>query len=303
MMIAKLHDAEPDIDTGQVGLLVADQFPEWAGLPLEPVASTGTDNVMLALGDRLVVRLPRTADAASSLSKEWKYPRMLGPQLPVPVPIPLAQGVSGRGYPWPWTVSGWLEGENPAPGHAYGTDLALDLARFIRVLHGADVGTEATKEALWSYRGGRLAARDAATRAAIASCAGLLDVPLLSAAWDAARQVVEGAGEQTWIHTDLQPGNLLIAEARLAGVIDWGGIAIGDPAVDLIVAWNLLEDKGRAAFRDAVGVDQATWERGRAWALSIGIIAYPYYVHTNPALARVSRYQIEQVVADISRTV
>ncbi|CAH0187023.1 MULTISPECIES: hypothetical protein [unclassified Arthrobacter] len=80
------------------------------------------------------------------------------------------------------------------------------------------------------------------------------------------------------------------------------GEAIGDPAVDLIVAWNLLEDKGRAAFRDAVGVDQTTWERGRAWALSIGIITYPYYVHTNPALARVSRYQIDQVVADISRT-
>jgi aminoglycoside phosphotransferase (APT) family kinase protein len=110
-------------------------------------------------------------------------------------------------------------------------------------------------------------------------------------------------GGQVWIHTDLQPGNLLIADGRLAGVLDWGGLAIGDPAVDLIVAWNLLEADGRTAFRLAFGVDQATWERGRAWALSVGVIAYPYYVHTNPALARVSKYQIEQVVADISRTV
>jgi aminoglycoside phosphotransferase (APT) family kinase protein len=302
MLITKLHDAEPDIDTSQVSLMVADQFPAWAGLPLEPVASSGTDNVMLTLGDRLVVRLPRTAAAVPSLSKEWKYPRMLASQLPAPVPIPVAQGAPGRGYAWPWTVSGWPAGENPSPGHAYGTEFAIDLADFTRALHAADVGNEAPAGPLRSYRGGPLAARDAPTRSAIANCEGLLDVRLLTAAWDKARQVSEGEGKPVWIHTDLQPGNLLTAGARLAGVLDWGGLAIGDPAVDLIVAWNLLEDEGRAAFRDAVGVDQATWERGRAWALSIGIIAYPYYVHTNPPLARVSRYQIEQVVADISRT-
>ena len=302
MLMTKLHDAEPDIDTKQVSLMVADQFPAWAGLPLEPVSSSGTDNVMLTLGGRLVVRLPRTAAAVPSISKEWKYARILGPQLPAPVPIPLALGAPGRGYAWPWTVSGWLAGENPSPGHAYGTEFAIDLANFIRALHAADVGNEAPAGPLRSYRGGPLAARNAPTRSAIASCEGPLDVRLLTAAWDTARQVSEGEGKPVWIHTDLQPGNLLTAHARLAGVLDWGGLAIGDPAVDLIVAWNLLEDEGRAAFRDAVGVDQATWERGRAWALSIGVTAYPYYLHTNPALAQVSRYQIEQVVADISRT-
>ncbi len=302
MLITKLHDAEPDIDTDQVSLMVADQFPAWAGLPLEPVSSSGTDNVMLTLGDRLVVRLPRIAAAVPSISKEWKYPRMLGPQLPAPVPIPLAEGKPGRGYAWPWSVSGWLAGENPSPGQAYGTEFASDLANFIRALHAADVGNEVPAGLLWSYRGGPLAARDGPTRSAIASCEGLLDVRLLTAAWDKARRVTEREGKPVWIHTDLQPGNLLTADARLAGVLDWGGLAIGDPAVDLIVAWNLLEDEGRAAFREAVGVDLATWERGRAWALSIGVIAYPYYLHTNPALALVSRYQIEQVVADISRS-
>ena len=74
MLISKLHDGEPDIDTDQVGLMVADQFPAWAGLPLVPVASTGTDNVMLTLGDSLVVRLPRMAAAVPALSKEWTYP-------------------------------------------------------------------------------------------------------------------------------------------------------------------------------------------------------------------------------------
>jgi len=86
---------------------------------------------------------------------------------------------------------------------------------------------------------------------------------------------------------------------RLAGVLDWGGLAIGDPAVDLIVAWNLLDASARATFRAAVNVDDSTWDRGRVWALSIGIVAYPYYVDSNPALAAVSRHQIEQVLADL----
>ncbi len=301
MPVAKLHDSEPDIDVAQVGRLVADQFPRWAGLPLAPVTASGTDNVMLRLGDRLVVRLPRTVSAVPSLRKEVRYAPTLGPRLPVPVPVPLALGVPGQGYPWPWTVSGWLAGENPSPGYAHGPGLAVDLANFITALHAADVGTETSAGPLRTYRGGPLGARDVPTRSAIDSCADLLDPALLTAAWDEARRVSEWEGDSVWVHTDLQPGNLLAAGGRLAGVLDWGGLAIGDPAVDFIVAWNLLDEENRAVFRDAVDVDGPTWDRGRAWALSIGIIAYPYYVDTNPQLARVSKYQIEQAVADIFR--
>lgn len=302
MLIAKLHDAEPDIDIDQVGRMITDQFPGWAGLPLAPVPSSGTDNVMLRLGGQLVVRLPRIVSAVPSLRKELRYANVLGPHLPAAVPIPVAQGTPGWCYPWPWTVSRWLEGENPTPGRACGPALAVDLANFIRALHTADIGNGTPVGLLRSYRGGPLAATDAATRSAIAGCDGLLDMSLLTAAWETARRVSEGDGKAVWIHTDLQPGNILTANARLAGVLDWGGLAIGDPAVDLIVAWNLLDDTARALFRDAINVDEPMWERGRAWALAIGIIAYPYYVDTNPSLAHVSRYQIEQVVADIAQS-
>lgn len=300
MLLQKLHADEVDIDTASIGLMIKDQFPQWAGLPLVPVSPSGTDNVMLRLGDELVVRLPRIASAVPALLKELRYSPLLGPQLPASVPIPLAQGEPGRGYPWPWTVSGWIDGKNPSPGAGAGMALAGALGQFIAVLHSIDTGDGRRRASLRSYRGGPLAARDAPTRAAMAMCEGLLDIPLLAAAWNACLQAPEERGECVWIHADLQPGNLLVRDGRLAAVLDWGGLSIGDPAVDLIVAWNLFDAAGRAAFREAIAVDEPMWARGRAWALSIGIIAYPYYVGTNASLAAVSRHQIGQVLTDLS---
>ena len=165
---------------------------------------------MLRLGDQLVVRLPRIASAVPSLAKESQYSPLLGAaHLPAPIPVPLAQGTPGRGYPWPWTVYGWLEGENPSPGHSTGRGLATDLATFIRTLHAADLGNKAPLGPLWSCRGGPLAARDAPTWSAIDRCQGLLDTSVLTAAWDTVRRVSEGNGTQVWIHTDLHPGKIL----------------------------------------------------------------------------------------------
>jgi aminoglycoside phosphotransferase (APT) family kinase protein len=60
------------------------------------------------------------------------------------------------------------------------------------------------------------------------------------------------------------------------------------------VAWNLLPAETRGVFRAALPVDDATWARGRGWALSVGLIALPYYQHTNPVLAGISRTRSPQ---------
>lgn len=101
------------------------------------------------------------------------------------------------------------------------------------------------------------------------------------------------------MHSDLQPGNILVRNGRRASVIDWGGLALGDPAVDCIVAWTLLGSQTRPTFRAHVGVDDTTWARGRAWALSIALVALPYYVHSNEQITAWSRYAIDQVVGDM----
>ncbi len=75
-------------------------------------------------------------------------------------------------------------------------------------------------------------------------------------------------------------------------------MASGDPACDLQVAWNLLTPAARARFRQRLAVDDATWERGRGWALSVALIQLPYYRDTNPGLAANSRHTIAAVLAD-----
>jgi aminoglycoside phosphotransferase (APT) family kinase protein len=81
-------------------------------------------------------------------------------------------------------------------------------------------------------------------------------------------------------------------------VIDFGCVGVGDPACDLIPAWNLLDVPARAIFRAALAVDDATWARGRGWALSIALVALPYYEHTNQALADSARHVIRELVAE-----
>jgi aminoglycoside phosphotransferase (APT) family kinase protein len=84
----------------------------------------------------------------------------------------------------------------------------------------------------------------------------------------------------------------------LTGVIDWAGAGVGDPACDLIIAWGLLPSEARPAFRERLGVDDATWARGRGWALSLALIAIPYYQHTNPEFAATARQLLREVLAD-----
>jgi aminoglycoside phosphotransferase (APT) family kinase protein len=81
-------------------------------------------------------------------------------------------------------------------------------------------------------------------------------------------------------------------------VIDFGCLGVGDPAVDLIVAWNFLPSDARAAFRAALGVDDTTWARGRGWALYTGLVALPYYQNSNPRLASLARRTLQVVLEE-----
>jgi aminoglycoside phosphotransferase (APT) family kinase protein len=289
-----MHADEFGIDVVLVRRLVAAQFPQWADLSIEPVRSAGTDNAIYRLGDEMAVRLPRIAGATGQIELEHRWLPLLAPLLPLAVPLPLAKGRPGEGYPWHWAVCRWLEGE-PATSERI-TDLrqaAIDLAGFITALQQAD-----PEHGPASPRGGLLAARDERTRAAIAALHGKIDTGSVTAAWDAALRAPAWTGPPVWAHGDLYDGNVLVERGRLSAVIDFGVLGVGDPACDLIVAWSLFTPETRAVFRAELAVDDATWARGRGWALSVALIALPYYETTNPVMVANAAHRIEEVLAD-----
>jgi aminoglycoside phosphotransferase (APT) family kinase protein len=295
-----MHADEVDTDASLVRRLLAAQFPSWAGLPIEPVPSAGTENAIYRLGTEMAVRLPRIHGDTGQVDKLHQWLPTLAELLPLTIPVPLAKGEPGEGYPWHWSVYPWLEGENATPERiADPGQAATALGQFVAALQRIDPAGGPSPGQHNFFRGVPLAARDSHTRTAIEALHGVLDTDAATAAWDAALQVPAWHGPPVWIHGDLQTGNLLARGGRLSAVIDFGGLGVGDPACDLITAWDLLSAETREVFRTAVRVDDATWARGRGWALSIGLIGLPYYLDTNPEFVRYARRLIDETLADL----
>jgi aminoglycoside phosphotransferase (APT) family kinase protein len=286
------------VEAALVGRLVAAQFPQWADLPVRPVALAGWDNRTFHLGDELSVRLPSHERYVAQVEKERRWLPRLAPLLPLPIPVPVAQGAPGEGYPWPWSVYRWLPGapatvERIADLRAF----AVELARFLVALERIDAADGPPPGPHNFFRGGALIVYDAETRAAIASLAGVLDADLATAVWEAALRAT-WRGPAVWVHGDVAAGNLLVRDGRLSAVIDFGSSGVGDQACDTTIAWTFLAGAAREAFRAALPVDRATWARGRGWALWKGLITLAGSQDTDPATAGEARRVIDEVLAE-----
>ncbi len=305
-----LHDDEIPIDTALVRGLVNRAMPGYAHLPVRRLDASGSTNALFRLGDDLLVRLPRQPGGSATIAKEASWLPVLKPWLPVCVPEVVAVGEPDADYPERWSVVRWIDGEHPevvtpeTPTDPRREVLAADLAEVVRALRLTEVPAEAVSDPdLRWYRGEPLATMDTVTRRNIERCRALADFELdLDAAarlWEEA-MTLPGTTDRPaprWYHGDLAAENLLVRDGRLAAVLDFGGLAIGDPAVDLSVAWEVLDPPARDIFRSKLGVDDATWLRGRAWALSITVMIW-YYWTTMPQ-RRASRVAIgRNVLAD-----
>jgi aminoglycoside phosphotransferase (APT) family kinase protein len=286
-----MHDDEVETDCELVSRLVASQHPQWADLPIERVASAGTDNAMYRLGGDLAVRLPRIHWAVDNVVKERKWLPVLAPHLPLAVPLPVAAGEPEDAFPYPWSVVQWLPGELARPDRLHDPmQAALDLAAFVRALQAVDPA-----DGPQQHRGGPVRLQDAAVREGVAGLRGEVDGDAVLEAWNHVIQAPDYDGPPRWFHGDLAYLNLLVQGRKLSGVIDWGTCGVGDPAIETIVAWSLFPSDARGAYRDALRVDDDTWERGKGWVLA-GVFGIPYYRDTNPVLVADKITAIEAVL-------
>ncbi|GLZ29040.1 phosphotransferase [Lentzea sp. NBRC 105346] len=285
----KMHADEVDTSVSLVRELIDSQYPQWTGLPISRVAAGGTEHALYRLGDDLVVRMPFVATGAGQAKRDLALLPRIAPHVPLAVPVPLALGEPALGYPFTWSVYPWLPGTNATTASAD----PHTLAEFVLALQRIDTADGPAVNG----RGGPLAPRAPYVRAALAQPDGVIDTAAAWSAWQRSLAAPEWDRPPVWLHGDLHAANLLVHEGRLSAVIDWGCVAVGDPAVDLLPAWGLLSVEARPVFRSSLDVDDATWERGRGWALSIGLIALPYYATTNPVLAGIARQMIDAVLA------
>lgn len=285
-----MHEDELPIDDALVRRLVAAQFPEWAELPLRRVEPGGTVHVIYRLGDALSVRLPRREGPTEPGGDELEWLPRLAPLLPVEIPVPVAQGRPGDGYPWFWQVHTWVEGDTVPVAELDAIRAARDLAALVGALQRVDpAGAPAG-------RGIPLAERDEGIRYWLARFERAAEV---TPAWERALAVPPWDSPPVWHHGDLDVRNWLVRDGRISGVIDWGELGVGDPAVDVMVAWKLHSAAARDAFRAALPTDDDTWERARGWVISQAVAALAYYtLETNPILVREAESWLDLALSD-----
>ncbi len=228
------------------------------------------------------------------VAKEQKWLPVLGPQLPLAIPRVEAVGIASARFPAPWSVYGWIEGE-PASTTRAGDSvgLAVALARFLVALRAVDP-TDGPEPGLHSgFRGGPVGRWDEEVHQLLPSLQGQERVRAASLWRDALAASLPFSA--CWFHGDVAAGNLLLRDGGLAAVLDFGCAGVGDPSCDTVVMWTMLEGPAKRVFKDELGVDDATWARGRGWALWKALIML---TKGPPGEAELARQVLDELLAE-----
>lgn len=278
----------PDVDTSPevAQRLLQTQFPDLNSERLA-LLGVGWDNTAYLVEERLVFRFPRRQIAAGLLAQEVRILPLLASHLPLPIPISLYQGAPQDAYPYPFAGYALIPGSTAcriAWSDAERAQNATPLAQFLSALHRLPVldavrawapGDHIGKTDL-AKRGPQLQERLLAIVPELEAIG--MDLPALQELVARLAQTAPSSQPTCWVHGDLYARHLLVdAKRTLCGVIDWGDVHLGDPALDLSIAFSFLPPEARPAFCDAYGpIDAMTWRRAQFRALYYGAILMLY---------------------------
>lgn len=284
--------------------LLSQQAPHLAPLDVRPSPTSGSSNWVFRVGEHLAMRMPRSGDDEGDLAKELAWLPTLAGGIATPIPRVEFVGAASELFPHAWAVVTWVEGHTPTGlDTAAQSNLADGLGEFTRELHAIDTQGLAGGAERWGYRCGEPVTQttDEWVEEAAGDLADLFDPAQVKAAWRLIRDVAPLSGSPVWVHTDLSAENVLVdADGHLSGVIDFGGLGIGDPAIDLLYAWDLFDPSARQTFARAAGADDAAWARARAWAFSgPGLLTLAHYRDTMPERAARLTRMLEAIADEV----
>jgi aminoglycoside phosphotransferase (APT) family kinase protein len=290
----RMHADEVSVNDATVRVLLKEQFPRWADESLVRMNDSGTDSAIYRLGDDMGIRLPRIHWAEAQIEKECRWLSTLAIGLPVAVPVPLAEGRPGHGYLFPWLIYPWLEGTSLDRTTVENSDdLAEELGRFVLALEQLPTDDGPPPNS----RGLPMAPFDESVQWALDQLDGLIDVDRARQVWQSALEAGPWPHEPVWVHGDLLPGNILVRDGRLRGVIDWSGAGVGDPACEAMVAWA-FPPSARRTYRQTLGFDEATWARARGWVIQQTALYIPYYANTLPEAVDQATARLNEALID-----
>ena len=249
--------------------MMSEHFAQYRNLTLRAVAHQGIDHRTFHLGDHMLVRLPSAENYAPQVLKEQQWLPVLAQYLDIPIPTPLHMVEPNLFFPRPWSIYQFIPGEDAQACHL-STDelnnLANDLGMFIRQLHTTPTRMGPPSGAHNFYRGCPLSVYDAEIKGNVSCLENIIDIKKALAIWEAAL-CSRWIKPDVWVHGDIAAGNLLIKKGKLAAVIDFGCMGVGDPSCDLMIAWTFFRGAARSIFKRILNLDLNTWRRARGWTL------------------------------------
>lgn len=279
--------------------LIQEQFPQWAHLTIKPVEQSGWDNITFRLGEEMLIRLPSGQEYAEQVLKEQKWLPFLAQHLSCAIPHPICLGKPSEKYPFHWSIYQWIPGSNADTLLvSEQPQFAQDIAGFLKELHAIDTKGGPLPGAHNFWRGASPSIYNTETQLALTQLKEIINVNVAAQVWESAIHCSAWHKNPVWIHGDFSIGNILIDKGHLVAVIDFGCLGIGDPACDLVIAWNFLTPESRALFKSHLGLDSDTWARARGWGMWKALITLAAFEDKNCPNALKMKYIIDEIIAD-----
>lgn len=274
--------------------LISEQFPQWKDLKIEPVKNSGHDNRTFHLGEKMTVRLPSGKAYEPQVQKEAKWLPILAKNLALPITEPVAKGHPTAEYPFVWSINKWLSGDIVNKNNINLSLFAEELASFLLEFESINASNGPIAGPHNFYRGGDLSVYDSETKEALDKLEGKINIEKCQLIWEQAL-LSKWDSEPIWVHGDIAPGNLLVQNGHLAGVIDFGILGTGDPSCDLAMAWTFFDKDSREVFIKSMNLDKGTWNRAKGWALWKALITYN---SLDKKINENARYTVDAILND-----
>lgn len=255
-----------ELELHQIRLLIDTQFPEYKNLAIRKIDNSGHDNNSYHLGDDFSLRFPSAEAYSTQVIKEHTYLKALQESIPIPITEPIALGTPSEIFPFHFSINRWIKGETLTRNNINDKkQFAIELALFLLSLQSCDTKNGIPPGSHNFYRGANFSIYQDETIQAINNCTHFNQEKCLEILNEAIQS--DYVGSPVWIHGDLEVGNILVKDYHLYAVIDFGNMAIGDPACDYVIAWTYFDKESRAVFFDKLNLDKPTINRAKAWAL------------------------------------